>query len=89
MPRWRERPRFSSTWREPGKRNPAPAIFAPGPVLPTSTHTGQECGGYAPTFSLSHFVVWDFGRVMGSHQARLMMSWERRPMARETLKNTV
>ncbi len=44
---------------------------------------------YAPTFALIQAVVWDFGRVMGSHQARLMMSWERRPIARETLKNTV
>ena len=50
---------------------------------------GRRDRAYIPTFSLYQEVVWDFGRVMGSHQARLMMSWERRPMARETLKKTV
>ena len=44
---------------------------------------------YFAAKSVYQSVVWDFGRVMGSHQARLMMSWERRPMARDTLKKTV
>lgn len=67
----------------PGDR--PPGLFL---VLP-SGRLGRRDTAYIPTFSLYHGVVWDFGRVMGSHQARLMMSWERRPMARETLKKTV
>lgn len=74
----------------PGPEKASPGGEPPGlfRTLP-SGRKGHEVGPYAPTFSLIQAVVWDFGRVMGSHQARLMMSWERRPMARDTLKKTV
>ena len=73
-----------------GKEQTAPAGSPTGAVpLHASGLEGPGQRSYIPTLALYHSVVWDFGRVMGSHQARLRMSWERRPMARETLKNTV
>ena len=72
------------------RKQTAPAGSPAGAVpLHASGLEGPGPRSYIPTLALYHSVVWDFGRVMGSHQARLRMSWERRPMARETLKNTV
>ena len=72
------------------RKDPAPAgRTRRGRSNHPSGHDGRREKPYIPTLALYHSVVWDFGRVMGSHQALLRMSWERRPMARETLKNTV
>ena len=58
-----------------------PTQDSPGGPLPPrlflllpSGRKGHRDRAYIPTFSLYQEVVWDFGRVMGSHQARLMTS---------------
>ena len=76
---------FSTGTHGKQPRGHPPGLF----LVPPSGPKDHQDRIYIPTFSLYQAVVWDFGRVMGSHQARLMMSWERRPMARETLKKTV
>ena len=80
----------------PKKYRPGEDVSPPGQLFFRTAQAKTLKGhawigiGYSiPTKFLYQSVVWDFGRVMGSHQARLMMSCEHSPMARETLKNTV